>query len=92
MKSEKEGEELMNKSRKHSEEMKIKYNETRESVLKRQNLKKELEAKALLENDVIACISVEIATKNIKTINERPRLKVIDQQSMFYKHVILGGR
>ena len=39
-----------------------------------------------------AWISVEIATKNIKTIDESRRLKVIDGQSMFYKHVILGRR
>ena len=54
MKSEKERDDLLNKSRKLSDEMKTKYNERRESVFKRkkeivqerQNLKKEFEAKA----------------------------------------------
>ena len=110
MMSEKERDDLLNKSRKLSDEMKIKYNERRESVFKRkkeivqerQNLKKELESKApskkttavnaLLENGVMAWISVEIATKNIETIDESKRLAVIDAQLMFYKHVLLSGR
>ena len=39
-----------------------------------------------------AWISVEIATKNIKTIDGSQRLKIIDGQLMYYKHVILDGR
>ena len=54
--------------------------------------KKTTAVNALLENGVMAWISVEIATKNIETIDESKRLAVIDAQLMFYKHVILSGR